>query len=331
MSDPETEDDDYGACADQVLTALQSTVPGKRWKEEDIVHAHRLGEKRTGYNRRPRPMFVKFSRWRDKMDVLTKGREKLQKKGINVAGDLTSKQQKTVQGYRERGIRAYYKGNQLVVAGPLKYHPLNRGTFAEAVRRRVDSGIMKDRRTDSSRQQGWSNTSRDHQNSTGRTEHFHMYPHGYTEHASAHQWDSSWIPFSGQEDPDLERRYWNEGDQWNYESSPYNWQYYSSWQDSTSYPQSHRHPRNMENLIPVSTKDMTDDPMAVAMQGPGLPSRPSSGSPASARDCRVGGSQSVGHSTSPVDKAARDCRVSGSQSARDSTSPVDRHDRTCIW
>ena len=69
------------------------------------------------------------------MDILTKGRGGLKKKGITVAGDLTTRQQTTIQEHRDRGLRAYYKGNRLLVAGPLQYRPLNRGSFADAARR----------------------------------------------------------------------------------------------------------------------------------------------------------------------------------------------------
>ena len=74
------------------------------------------------------------------MDVLTKGREALKKKGLTVAGDPTTKQRNTIREHRERGLRAYYKGNRLVVAGPLQYHPINRGIFADAARRGASSG-----------------------------------------------------------------------------------------------------------------------------------------------------------------------------------------------
>ena len=74
------------------------------------------------------------------MDVLTKGREALKKKGLTVAGDPTTKQQKPIREHRERGLRAYYKGNRLVVTGPLQYHPINRGSFADAARRGSSRG-----------------------------------------------------------------------------------------------------------------------------------------------------------------------------------------------
>ena len=85
-------------------------------------------------------MIVKFTGWSDKIDVLTKGREALKKKGLTVAGDPTTKQQKPIREHRERGLRAYFKGNRLVVTGPLHYHPINRGSFADAARRGSSRG-----------------------------------------------------------------------------------------------------------------------------------------------------------------------------------------------
>ena len=47
---------------------------------------------------------------------------------MRVAGDLTSKQQANIQEQRNRGMHAYYKGNRLVVAGPLQHRlALQRG------------------------------------------------------------------------------------------------------------------------------------------------------------------------------------------------------------
>nr|KAG5690995.1 hypothetical protein BaRGS_007342 [Batillaria attramentaria] len=60
-------------------------------------------------------MLVKFTHWSDKLDILTKGREKLKEMDISVAGDLTERQQATLKRYRDSGIRAYYRGGRLVV------------------------------------------------------------------------------------------------------------------------------------------------------------------------------------------------------------------------
>ena len=57
-----------------------------------------------------------------------------------MAGDPTTKQRNTIREHRERGLRAYYKGNRLVVTGPLHYHPINRDSFANAARRGASRG-----------------------------------------------------------------------------------------------------------------------------------------------------------------------------------------------
>ena len=54
------------------------------------------------------------------MHLLTKRRDGLKRQGIAVAGDLTTRQHSIIKQYRDDGIRAYYKGNQLVVGGQLR-------------------------------------------------------------------------------------------------------------------------------------------------------------------------------------------------------------------
>ena len=51
------------------------------------------------------------------MHVLTKGRDGLKRQGVAAAGDLTTRQQSIIKQYRNDGIRAHYKGSQLVVGG----------------------------------------------------------------------------------------------------------------------------------------------------------------------------------------------------------------------
>nr|KAG5697420.1 hypothetical protein BaRGS_008846 [Batillaria attramentaria]KAG5700090.1 hypothetical protein BaRGS_029840 [Batillaria attramentaria] len=122
----ETPNETFESCAAKVIECLQGTVPNKTWSEDDVVRAHRVGKKpnfsSVASNTTPksRPMIVKFARWRDKMDILTKGRTALKAKGVNVAGDLTTRQHQKIQEHRDRGLRAYYKGSKLVVAGPLQ-------------------------------------------------------------------------------------------------------------------------------------------------------------------------------------------------------------------
>ena len=121
----ESVNETFEACAKKVVDLLKDTVPGKTWKSEDIVRAHRVGKPQTysavaSGRGHPRPMIVKFHRWQDKMDILMKGRPALKQKGVQVAGDLTNRQQAEIKRHRDNGERAFYRGNKLVVEGPLQ-------------------------------------------------------------------------------------------------------------------------------------------------------------------------------------------------------------------
>ena len=110
--------ENYADRVEKIVDILSDTVPGKTRCPDDITRAYRLG---NSYNNdRAAPVIVTFAKWSDKMAVLTKGREGLKRKGVRVAGDLTRKQQANIQEQRDRGMHAYYKGNRLVVAGPLQ-------------------------------------------------------------------------------------------------------------------------------------------------------------------------------------------------------------------
>ena len=52
-----------------------------------------------------------------------------------MAGDLTTRQQKVIKDYRDRGQRAYSKGNKLVMAGSLPPRRWNQNSYADAARR----------------------------------------------------------------------------------------------------------------------------------------------------------------------------------------------------
>ena len=123
----ESANETFEICAKKVVDMLKDIIPGKTWKKDDIVRAHRVGKAPTysavtagNGQSKPRPMIVKFQRWQDKMDILMKGRSALKRKGIQVAGDLTSRQQAEVKRHRDIGERAFYRGNKLVVEGPLQ-------------------------------------------------------------------------------------------------------------------------------------------------------------------------------------------------------------------
>ena len=83
-------------------------MPNKQWSRDDVIRAHRFGiryQNSNGYTR-PQPIITKFAMWSDKMDIQTKGREQQKRKGVRVAGDLTTRQQKVIKGYRDKGQRA---------------------------------------------------------------------------------------------------------------------------------------------------------------------------------------------------------------------------------
>ena len=180
-------DEDYETCVQKGVDSLQDTIPNRQCCREDIVGAHRLGSNTRDNNNsngffKPQPMIVRFTRWSDKMDILTKGREGLKKKGVTVAGDLTTKQQNIIQEHRHRGLRAYYRGNKLVVAGPLPSRPLNRGTFADAPRRGLSHGRVN---TGDSRYTAHQQATSDmHRNSRTREE-YDPQPH-YSEESNFH-------------------------------------------------------------------------------------------------------------------------------------------------
>ncbi|PVD27797.1 hypothetical protein C0Q70_12970 [Pomacea canaliculata] len=82
----ETEEDSYETCAATIIHLLQEKIPGKVWQTIDIVRV---------------------------------AREKLRAKGVSVASDLTERQQSIIKCYRNSGVRAFYRGDRLVVGGPL--------------------------------------------------------------------------------------------------------------------------------------------------------------------------------------------------------------------
>lgn len=131
----ESANETFEICAKKVVDMLKDIIPGRTWKKDDIVRAHRVGKAPTysavtagSGQSKPRPMIVKFQRWQDKMDILMKGRPALKRKGIQVAGDLTSRQQAEVRRHRDIGERAFYRGNKLVVEGALQQPRSNNGS-----------------------------------------------------------------------------------------------------------------------------------------------------------------------------------------------------------
>ena len=126
---PQSRNESSDTCTERLLEFLPNAVPNKQWSPDDIVRAHRLDNNNNNNNgyTKPQPIIAKFAKWSDKMDILTKGRQQLK--------DLTTRQQKVIKDYRDRGQPAYYKGNKLVVAGPLPPRRWNQDSYADAARR----------------------------------------------------------------------------------------------------------------------------------------------------------------------------------------------------
>lgn len=117
-SELQTGREHYDACVDIIVDVLNScrALPGRKWVRRDIVRAHRLGGKRDNTGK-PRPMIAQFAYWGDKMEVLTKERDRLFDMGISVANDLTDNQRET------RCIRWTKQQNLLLVAKLSKWIP----------------------------------------------------------------------------------------------------------------------------------------------------------------------------------------------------------------
>nr|KAG5687901.1 hypothetical protein BaRGS_029898 [Batillaria attramentaria]KAG5699159.1 hypothetical protein BaRGS_014458 [Batillaria attramentaria] len=141
---PETTGETFVICARKIVDVLKNTVPNRDWKTEDIIRAHRVGGKQTGD--KPRPLIAKFTRWSDKMAILTSGRDALRQKGVAVASDLTTSQSRTLKRYREDGINAYYKGDKLVVGGPRRpRHAADQGYDSSNAEGHTDSDVNRTR------------------------------------------------------------------------------------------------------------------------------------------------------------------------------------------
>ena len=74
-----------------VTDVLNSGAGPKQWMTDNVARAHRVGQSRDG---KPKPMIVKFSRWKDKMTVLSNRqfRDNLETRGTKVANDMTRNQ-----------------------------------------------------------------------------------------------------------------------------------------------------------------------------------------------------------------------------------------------
>lgn len=179
-------DEDYYTCVTKVLDVLRDTVPEKHWDRTDIVRAHRLGNKKHDSNpARPQPMIARFARWSDKLEVLTTGREALRRKNITVAADLTTRQQNIIQEHRDRGLKAYYRGNKLVVDGPLQQRHYNRSSSFGRGRRNLHEqqhSSRNDYNRDSEGGQQWRQT-------TGQRSHSRSRRDSYNRHNTAEDYN----------------------------------------------------------------------------------------------------------------------------------------------
>ena len=235
----------------KVVNILQDAVPNRQWRWGDIVHVHCFGSNTSDNNRngfsKPQTMIVKFTRWSGKMDILRKGWEVLKKKGVTVAGDPTTKQQNVMPEHCERRLHAYYKGNRLVVAGPVQYHPLNRGSFTDAAWHGARLGRLNTGDAHHTAcQQGDPGTSVRQQNSRPREE-YNLSP------CRSQDSNSNWsrgMQHSGdnmtadwQNDyidnhhHDLwTRQYYTSGSTWDWDSEWYDQRPYHDWQDNDHCP-----------------------------------------------------------------------------------------------
>ena len=106
--------ENYDTCAKAVTDILNSADGPKQWTTDDIARAHRVGQSLNG---KPKPMIVKFNRWKDKMAILSdrKFRDSLERRGVKVVSDLTRQQAEVVAAAKRDGKVAFFKRGKLTV------------------------------------------------------------------------------------------------------------------------------------------------------------------------------------------------------------------------
>ena len=109
----EQENETYWSCLQAVLNALREALPKLEWNEKDIVRVQRLGPSNRKFPLKPRPILVEMATLLDKLTLLRAGRNNLRKMGIRIAGDLTSRQSKTIFDLKQQGHQAYFKNGKL--------------------------------------------------------------------------------------------------------------------------------------------------------------------------------------------------------------------------
>ena len=120
--------EDYDACARAAMDVLNSVDGPKKFTIDDHARAHRIGESRKG---EPKPMIIKFSRWKDKMAIITdrRFRDNLAKRDVRAVNDLTRTQAGIVEEAKKEGKVAYFREKGKLVVGPRRPDPR---AYAEA-------------------------------------------------------------------------------------------------------------------------------------------------------------------------------------------------------
>ena len=115
------ERENFDTCAEAVVDTLNKMEGTRTWTQEDIVRAHRIGYAKEG---EPRPMIARFTRWKDKMFILTNkpARESLNSIGIRVSNDLTRQQYETVTRARQSGMRVLFKNGRMTMVPAMPRH-----------------------------------------------------------------------------------------------------------------------------------------------------------------------------------------------------------------
>ena len=107
----------FDRCTARVIKTLRRHFPQKDWNETDVERAHRLGPL-SWKSDRPRPVIIKFQRWRDAMIIMRdkEGKNLMRDSdGLRVGADLTKQQRDTLSQLRNQGKHAYFAKGKLVV------------------------------------------------------------------------------------------------------------------------------------------------------------------------------------------------------------------------
>ena len=114
---PETAQESCEACVQKVVDVLNDagelTIP---FMASDIQQAYRINGRRR--RNEPRPLIVKFTHWRDKLEILMNKeiRGHLRHNRVRVANDLTRRQSSELAEIRRQGKVGYFLNGKLRVA-----------------------------------------------------------------------------------------------------------------------------------------------------------------------------------------------------------------------